>query len=219
MDRRDFFCAENFGCSAGQVLAVLQALEDSPLPDLQPDCSFLRFAHQAMATDWEFIVPFGTPGAMDAANVVFERIDQLEEQLSVYRPHSEVSQLNHNAWQQPVSVEPELFELLALASRLSQETEGAFDITAGALIKAWGFFRGPRRVPEPSERFQALSRVGMKHLRLEAAAKTVRFLREGLEINLGAIGKGYALDRAVADLRPRQRVICVFTEAIAACTL
>ncbi len=67
---------------------------------------------------------------------------ELEEQLSVYRPHSEVSQLNHNAWQQPVSVEPELFELLALASRLSQETEGAFDITAGALIGRGASFGG-----------------------------------------------------------------------------
>ncbi|HEV8058946.1 MAG TPA: FAD:protein FMN transferase [Gemmataceae bacterium] len=206
MDRRDFFGPENLGRSASQVLAAMQALDDPPLPDSQSGCSFLRFSHQAMATDWEFIVPFGTPGAMDAADVVFDRIDRLEEQLTVYRTHSEVSQLNQTAWQRPVAVDPELFDLLALASRLNQETEGAFDITAGALIKAWGFFRGPRRVPEQSERAQALSRVGMKHARLDAEAKTVRFLREGLEINLGAIGKGYALDRAVADLRARGNV-------------
>ena len=154
-----------------------------------------------MATDWEFVVPFGTPEAMDAADVVFARVDQLEDQLSVYRAHSEVSQLNQAAGQHPVMVEPRLFDLFTLAAQLTNETEGAFDITAGALIRAWGFYRGPRRVPEQHERAQALARVGMKHLLLEPASKSVRFLREGLEINLGAIGKGYAIDRAVADLR------------------
>jgi thiamine biosynthesis lipoprotein len=200
MDRRDFFDPDLLARSAGQVWSALHGLDESQPAKVQDSCSFIRFSHQAMATDWEFVVPFGTPGAMDAADVVFARVDQLEEQLSVYRAHSEVSKLNQNAWQQSVVVEAELFKLFALAARLTTETEGAFDITAGAIIRAWGFFKGPRRVPEQRERALALSRVGMKHVLLEAASSSVRFLREGIEINLGAIGKGYALDRAVADL-------------------
>jgi FAD:protein FMN transferase len=206
MDRRDFFDADLLARSAGQIWAATHGLDKEQTPEPQESCAFLRFNHQAMATDWEFIVPFGTPEAMDAADIVFSRVDELEQQLSVYRPDSEVSQLNQRAWKEPVVAEPDLFELFALAARLSRETEGAFDITAGALIRAWGFFRGPRRVPEQRERVLALSRVGMKKVHLDAAAKSVRYLREGLEINLGAIGKGYAIDRAVADVRDRRNV-------------
>ena len=206
MDRRDFFDADLLARSAGQIWAATHGCEEEQTPEPQESCSFLRFNHQAMATDWEFIVPFGTPEAMAAADVVFARVDQLEGQLSVYRSESEVSKLNQQAWQQPVVAESGLFELFTLASRLSRETDGAFDITAGALIRAWGFYRGPRRVPEQRERALALSRVGMKNVRLDAASKSVRFLHEGLEINLGAIGKGYAIDRAMADLRARGEV-------------
>ena len=206
MDRRDLFDADLLARSAGQLWAATHAFDEEPASEPQESCSFLRFNHQAMATDWEFVVPFGTPEAMDAADIVFSRVDRLEAQLSVYRPESEVSQLNQRASHQPVVVESDLFALFALAARLTGETEGAFDITAGALIRAWGFYRGPRRVPEQRERALSLTRVGMKNVRLDATLKSVRFLREGLEINLGAIGKGYAIDRAIADLRGRGNV-------------
>ena len=70
-----------------------------------------------------------------------------------------------------------------------------------ALIKEWGFFKGPRRVPAESERAAAVARVGMQFVELRPEGKTVRFLRPGLEINLGGIGKGYALDRVAENLR------------------
>jgi thiamine biosynthesis lipoprotein len=119
----------------------------------------------------------------------------------VYRDTSEVSRLNHLAPQVAVPIEEGLFQLLTLAARLTDESAGAFDVTAGALIKAWGFYRGPRRVPSDAERTAALERVGMRHVVLDAERRTVRYLRPGLEINLGSIGKGYALDRAAALLR------------------
>jgi thiamine biosynthesis lipoprotein len=200
MNRRDFLNPNRLANTAGQVWAAAQELVE-PVEEIRPaNYSFIRFTHQAMATDWELVLPFGTPEAMDRADQVFRRIDDLEDQLSVYRAHSEVSRLNLNAWKQWVQVEPNLFDLLDLAARVSEETERAFDITAGAMIRSWGFFRGPRRVPEPYERTRDLARTGMKHVELDRAASSVRFLREGLEINLGAIGKGYALDRAAADL-------------------
>src|SRR5262249_40871298 len=119
----------------------------------------------------------------------------------VYRDSSEVCRLNRLAATRPVSVEEGLFELLTLCARLTAETHGAFDVTAGALVKAWGFFRGPRRVPPDAERAAALAQVGMSQVQLDAVTRAVRFLRPGLEINLGSIGKGYALDRAAYLLR------------------
>jgi FAD:protein FMN transferase len=119
----------------------------------------------------------------------------LEEQMTVYRARSEIGRLNRHAFAAPVRVESRLFGLLELAAQIHRETDGAYDITAGALIKAWGFFRGPRRVPAESERTAAQERVGMRWVTLDAQRRTVRFQRPGLEINLGSIGKGYALDR------------------------
>jgi thiamine biosynthesis lipoprotein len=90
-----------------------------------------------------------------------------------------------------------------MAAHVTAESEGAFDVTAGAIIKAWGFFRGPRRVPSDAERAAALERVGMRHVVLDPETRSVRYLCPGLEINLGSIGKGYALDRAAAVVRGR----------------
>ncbi|CAN5257427.1 FAD:protein FMN transferase [soil metagenome] len=154
-----------------------------------------------MATDWELIFPFGLPGAMKLADTAFAKIDQLEDQLSVYRDHSEISRLNVSAARGPVAVEPNLFRLLEEAAKINRETEGAFDIAAGALIRAWGYFRGPRRVPEPRELAACLAQVGMKHVELNPETHSVQFGKEALEINLGAIGKGYAIDQAAALLR------------------
>src|SRR5262249_47669489 len=145
---------------------------------------------------FEILLPYGTANALALAGAALDEIDRLEAQLTVYRDSSEVSRLNRLASQVPVPVEENLFELLKLAAQVNVETEGAFDITAGALIKAWGFYRGPRRVPSEQERAEALSHVGMQHVLLDSANQMVRYGCQGLEINLGSIGKGYALDRA-----------------------
>ncbi len=163
----------------------------------------MRFQRRAMATDFEVGLPFGTASAWKAAEAALDLIDQLEAQLTVYREDSEVSLLNQRAAAEWVPVEPHLFTLLQLAQRLALETAGAFDITAGALIKTWGFFRGPRRVPDPAELADVRQRVGMQHVSLDTERGAIRYARAGLEINLGSIGKGYALDR-VADLLRNQ---------------
>jgi thiamine biosynthesis lipoprotein len=100
-----------------------------------------------------------------------------------------------------VVVEARLFDLLQLADRLHRETWGAFDVTTGPLIRTWGFFKRQGRMPAPTERERALRCVGMRHVELNAEHRSVRFRREGVEINLGSIGKGYALDRVAEQLR------------------
>jgi thiamine biosynthesis lipoprotein len=199
INRREFLRSRTLAENAGHVLGVLDEvaeLEQEP----RVEAALLRVAQRAMATRFEVLIPFGTPSAQYAALDALSEIDRLESQLTVYRDTSEVSRLNQLASSAPIPVEEGLFDLLQLAARINAETEGAFDISAGALIKAWGFFKGPRRVPSETERRQALSRVGMSHVALDAQRRQVRYLRAGLEINLGSIGKGYALDRAARIL-------------------
>jgi thiamine biosynthesis lipoprotein len=203
MNRRDFLHPRQFAQATGQVLAALTDPPSSEAETATEAPALLRSARRAMATIFEVVLPFGTPDAVAAINAAHDEIDRLEEQLTVYRDTSEVSALNRRAADAAVPVSDNLFELLQLAERLTRETEGAFDVTAGALIKAWGFYRGPRRVPAPQERFTARQRVGMHYVQLDPGPRTVRYLRPGLEINLGSIGKGYALDEVGQLLRRR----------------
>jgi thiamine biosynthesis lipoprotein len=132
---------------------------------------------------------------------VFDEVDRLDEQMSNYKPQSELSAINRTAASQPVLVEPGLFHLLEISVARSEETDGAFDVTVGPLMKSWGFFRGRGRLPTPAEIKQVLKRVGYQHLKLDAERRTIRFDTEGVEIDLGGIAKGYAVDRAVEILR------------------
>jgi thiamine biosynthesis lipoprotein len=201
MNRRDFLHPRRLARTAGQVFGVLDELQTLAQDD-EPavESTLLRFARQAMAAPFEIIVPFGTPQALEAADEALNEIDRLESQLTVFRDSSEVSHLNRHAFQRPIPVEDGLFNLLALAARLNRETDGAFDIAVGALIKTWGFYKRAGRVPSEQERAEVQQRIGMQHVVLEPGQRTVRYLRPGLEINLGSIGKGYALDRAAAIL-------------------
>jgi thiamine biosynthesis lipoprotein len=141
------------------------------------------------------------PGAVDLANRALDLIDVLELQMSVYRDDSEISRLNASAHPEPVVVEPRLFDLLTRAVAISRETGGAYDVTSGALSKAWGFLGGPRRVPDADTLADALARTGWEKLRLDPENRTITFDQPGVMINLGSIGKGYAIDRAVDVVR------------------
>lgn len=197
MHRREFLNPKQLAEAAGQVLAVRDA---APAEDA-PEFALLRFARRAMATTFELLLPLGTPAALETADAVLDELHRLEDQLTVYHDGSEVSRLNRLAASRPIVVEDRLFQLLQHCARLTDETEGAFDITAGPLIKAWGFFRRQGRVPAECERVQARERVGMKHVRLDPQRRTVAYAKPGVEINLGSIGKGHALDRLGELLR------------------
>jgi thiamine biosynthesis lipoprotein len=199
MNRRQLFDPRHAAHTAGQILGALDEASDADLsgPD---EIALVRLGWWAMATGWQILVPMDVPDAVEAGQDAFELLDALEDQLTVYRDHSEVSRINRLAHQRPIRVEARLFDLFRLAEEINQATEGTFDITAGALIKAWGFFRGPRRVPSTEERAEAVQRVGMQHVELTTERRSIHYHRQGLEINLGAIGKGYALDRVVERL-------------------
>jgi thiamine biosynthesis lipoprotein len=154
-----------------------------------------------MATRFEVAFPLKTENSRAFAEEVLDLIDQLEDRLTVYRDHSVISRLNREASESATILTRVDFGLLELCARLHADTEGAFDVAIGKLIKAWGFYRPPRRIPSEDERWNALAQSGMYHVVLDAERLTVRFLRPGLELNLGAVGKGYALDQAAEKLR------------------
>ena len=159
-------------------------------------------SHESMGTVFT-VVAYGRDRAFLAEVVeqVFEEVDRLDEQMSNYKPESELSAINREAASHPVVVEPGMFHLLEISVRRSAETDGAFDITVGPLMKSWGFFRGRGRLPAPAEISQVLTRVGYQHLKLDPTTRTIRFDKEGVEIDLGGIAKGYAVDRGVEILR------------------
>jgi thiamine biosynthesis lipoprotein len=168
---------------------------------VESEIALLRFARAAMATVFQILFPWGTRSGDAAAAAALDLIDRLEAQLTVFRESSEVSRLNRLADYADVPVESELFDLLVLARRINEKTGGAFDITAGPLVKAWGFFRRQGRVPSDAELADAMEHVGMRYVAMESDRRSVRYRRTGMEINLGSIGKGYALDRAADVLK------------------
>ncbi len=160
------------------------------------------FARNAMATRFEIVLPGDDASRLRAAaESALDEIERLEAQLSLFRPTSEIANLNARAAHEPVRVSPETFGLLQQAAKLSSETGGAFDITIAPLMRAWGFVNGDGHLPEPEELAAARACVGMKHVELDASNHTVRFARPGVLLDLGAIGKGYAVGRAAEFLR------------------
>jgi thiamine biosynthesis lipoprotein len=123
--------------------------------------------------------------------------------MTVFRDHSEVSRLNASAASGSAEVEPRLFELLSRCAVWTRETGGAFDIATGALTKAWGFYRRDGAVPPADDLIAAMRATGFRHVVLDETRTAVKFRVAGLELNLGAVGKGYALDRAAELLRSK----------------
>src|SRR5207247_8950747 len=90
----------------------------------------------------------------------FDEVDRIDRLMSHYKPDSAVSRVNREAARHPVTVEPELFDFIVEAMRYDLESDGAFDITVGPLMKAWGFFEGEGRVPTDDELAAARQHVG-----------------------------------------------------------
>jgi thiamine biosynthesis lipoprotein len=201
--RRDFLKGKSAVVAIDDLAQGIQedGAQDLPLAPPAADARLLRFSHRAMACEFEVLLnaaqyPDGAERALEALDL----IDVLEDQMTVFRPTSEVSRLNAVAAAMPVAVEPRLFALFELAERLYLDTQRAFDITAGPLTKVWGFYRRQGRLPDAAELQAALAHVGMRHVALDREQQTVRFDTLGVEINLGSIGKGYALDRCGEQL-------------------
>lgn len=159
-------------------------------------------ARRAMNTRFEVVLHGADPVALRAAaDQALHEVERLEAQLSLFLPTSEIARVNRRAAIEPVRVSPPVFGLLRKAQDLSAATQGAFDPTVAPMLRAWGFLGGRGLVATKGDLAAACELVGMRHVELDDGASTVRFLRAGMMLDLGAIGKGHAIDCAVEVLR------------------
>jgi thiamine biosynthesis lipoprotein len=136
--------------------------------------------------------------AIDAVMAELRRIDTL---MSHYKPESQLSQINQYGNERPVEVDKELFDLIKLSTHYSQITEGAFDITYASVGYLYNY---PQHIhPSEAQIRAALPAVNWRNMLLDEAHHTVRFEHPGMRIDLGGIGKGYAVDRGVDILKAR----------------
>ena len=133
-------------------------------------------------------------------HAAFERIAQVDAALSDYRADSEASRLCVSAVGKPVSIGPDLLNVLAASLLVAEETGGAFDVTIGPVTLLWRQARREHRLPEPATVREALEHSGYRKIRLDRAARTVALDQAGMRLDFGAIGKGYAADAALAAL-------------------
>ncbi len=138
--------------------------------------------------------------AIDDAFGAFAEIDRL---MSNYRDDSELAVVNRDAASRAVPVSDPLLQVLLAAQRVSRASHGAFDVTVGPLVRLWGFHDKRAHVPGDAERQRIAPLVGYRNLVVDAAAHTVRFARPGVELDLGGIAKGFAVEVAANVLRRR----------------
>ena len=187
---RNAFLLVCLGCSC------LGAYAEQPKP--------IRLERTAPAMGTTYVVDLygDNPGTLQAAaQAALDEAQRLDRMLSDYRPDSELSLVNQQAYQHPVKVSREFFDLLSTCLNYSRRSEGSFDITVGALMRVWGFYKGTGRLPHRAEVAAALQHVGYRHVILDSQASTVRFDVDGLALDPGGVGKGYAVDKMVGVLK------------------
>jgi thiamine biosynthesis lipoprotein len=140
-----------------------------------------------------------------AFSEVFSEFDRLEDLMSVWRDGSDIVRLNAAAGDHPVPVSPDVRDALVTANQVSEWTNGTFDVTFAALGDLWKFDTQNKdnTVPDPREVAKRLTLINYRDLQVDEKAGTAFLRRKGMRVNLGGIGKGYAVDRAVEILRKR----------------
>lgn len=173
---------------------------------VQSDCNSLpgmkRFSHEAMATAFEvLIVHEDERYARQAALAAFNEADRLECELSRFIENSDISRINNLPANKTLRLGLDAFECLKLSSEIYAQTNGAFDITIGSLLDCWHNEQGAERTPSPEQLNLARQHTGTDLFQLDEEEHTIRLLASPMKIDLGGIGKGYAVDRMAELLR------------------
>jgi thiamine biosynthesis lipoprotein len=180
-------------------------------PETEPsfvrnDCKSIsglkRFYHEAMATTYEIImVEDDEKYARQAAAAAFDEVDRLEGELSRYIENSDIARINNRPANEPLRLGLDAFDCLELGCRLYYETDGAFDITIGSLLACWRDEDGNPHSPLKEELDLAHGRTGAHLLKLDELEHTIQLSTSPVQVDLGGIGKGYAVDRVAELLR------------------
>lgn len=159
---------------------------------------WIRVHRPAMACRFEITLSGEHARYVPTVRDALREADRLEAALTVFRDTSDLVRLNRTAGNGPVDVDPELFALLARCRDLHDRTGGAFDVTSTPLSRCWGFIARQGRLPSADDIAAARARVGMDAIAFDRARRTVHFTKPAMELNLGSIGKGYAV-QCMAD--------------------
>ncbi len=173
---------------------------------VRSDCQSIpgmkRFCHEAMATTFEVVVVHEDARyARQAAAAAFDEVDRLEGELSRFVENSDITRINNLPANQPLRLGLDAFECLQLSCRIYAETNGAFDITIGSLFSCWRNEDGTPRTPSQEELNLARRHTGTHLLLLDESEHTVQLLASPVQVDLGGVGKGYAVDRMAELLR------------------
>lgn len=167
----------------------------------EPDVHTIVVGRDAMACRFEIVFNAGDVAGDTALAVeCLDLVEEIEGRISVYREMSGLALLNARAAEGWQPVDADLFELITLARDLHDRTGGGFDMAAGALVRTWGFLERQGRTPTPAELARAREASGTRRVEIDPEGRRVRFTRPGVELNPGAIGKGWALDRVIGRL-------------------
>jgi thiamine biosynthesis lipoprotein len=164
---------------------------------------WLKVHRPAMACRFEVTLDDEDARRVEDARAALDEVDAIEAALTWFRDTSELARVNRDAAAGPVAVGPFLFALLGLCRELHAATGGAFDPASTALSRCWGFLDRRPRLPSQDALADARERSGMDKIVLAEAGRSVRFTTPGVELNFGAVGKGWALDRLAASLLER----------------
>lgn len=162
-------------------------------------------ATEAMATRFEVALHGAAEATLRAAaEEALSEITRLESMLSLYQPTSEIAHINTRGAREPVPVSPEVFAVLKQCIALGEQTCGAFDITLAPLMRCWRFMNDTGAAPSETDLAEARAHCGWSQLRLNPEQTSVQLSTEGAMLDLGSVGKGYALEQAAALLQENE---------------
>ncbi len=172
-------------------------------------------AEPHMGCLWTLTLPDLPPARAEAAGTaVFTEIARLNRIFSDYETNSELNRLCQKAGgSTPVPVSPELFDILDRSRQMAALTHGLFDITLAPCIRLWRRSRRRGELPDAITLAAARDRTGWQHLELEPAARTARLTKQGMQLDLGGIAKGWTQDACLRLLRDRFQITSVLLDA------
>ncbi len=139
--------------------------------------------------------------AQKAIAQAFDEIERIDNLLSIYKSNSDISKINMQSGFSDVKVSSDTLDIIDKSIAISKMTDGAFDITIGPLMESWGFKDGNKRIPSDKDIIEKKRLVGYKNIDINHSQSSIRLNLQGMQLDLGAIAVGFAVDKAIEKLK------------------